>query len=63
MGARKGRRGERALLDTAGERLPREGDAAGRTLLQRLLWFGVLWLASVAVVATLAYGIRAMIMP
>ena len=63
MDARTGRRRERALLDTAGERPPREGDAPGRTLLQRLLWFGTLWLAGVAAVATLAYGIRAMIMP
>ncbi|WP_143530003.1 DUF2474 family protein [Salibaculum halophilum] len=32
-----------------------------RTTLKRLAWFAALWLASVSVLAVVAYGIRLMI--
>jgi len=35
----------------------------GGTRLQRLLWFGALWLAGVATISITAWIIRALIMP
>jgi hypothetical protein len=40
---------------------PEEGEAR-RPLGKRLLWFVVLWLGSLVVVATVAYGLRALIL-
>lgn len=39
------------------------GAAAPGTPLQRLFWFGALWLAGVAAVSLVAFLIRAVIMP
>ena len=47
------------VLDTSDGR---ERDAPGTTL-QRLFWFGALWLGGVATVSIVAYGIRLAIMP
>lgn len=33
------------------------------TLLQRLFWFGALWVAGVVAVSIVSYAIRAMVMP
>ena len=40
---------------------PEEGEAR-RPLGQRLIWFVVLWAASLLVVAAAAYGLRALIL-
>lgn len=52
-------RGER----DADESVDGARDSQPGTLLQRWLWFGGLWLAGVATVSAVAYGIRAMILP
>jgi hypothetical protein len=41
---------------------PPEAGEQKRPLGRRLLWFVVLWLASLATVAVVAYGLRALIL-
>lgn len=38
-----------------------DGDGPPRSRARRLLWFAALWIAGVAVVAVVAYGIRLVI--
>lgn len=40
---------------------PPEPGAVPKPLIQRLGWFAGIWLASLAVVAAVAYGLRALI--
>jgi hypothetical protein len=41
---------------------PPEPDAAPKPLLHRLGWFALIWLASLAAVAAVAYALRALIL-
>jgi hypothetical protein len=42
---------------------PPELGEAPRPLGKRLLWFAVLWVGSLMVVAAVAYGLRALMLP